>query len=146
MLVLANGEQFSTGRTRFFDGASGGEEGTAKIYIKIEPEGFGAPIPALVDTGAAWSILDREVAEAVTLLDGEGPPAMISTRHGPIRGRLENTTLTILADDGESLEVQATVFVSRDWPAGTFLGYSGLLERIRFAVDPQQNHFHFGPG
>jgi hypothetical protein len=54
--------------------------------------------------------------------------------------------LTILADDGESLEVQATVFVSRDWPAGTFLGYSGFLERIRFAVDPQQNDFHFGPG
>jgi hypothetical protein len=30
--------------------------------------------------------------------------------------------------------------------AGTFLGYSGLLERIRFAVDPQQNNFYFGPG
>jgi len=26
----------------------------------------------------------------------------------------------------------------------TFLGYSGLLDRIRFALDPQANDFYFG--
>jgi len=146
MLVLPDGKQFSTGRARFFDDAPGIEEGTAKIFVKVEPAGLETPILAQVDTGAAWSILAPEVAEAITLLDGEGEPTTISTRQGTVRGRLENAVLTILADDGESLEVHATVFVSRDWPAGTFLGYSGLLERIRFAVDPRQNHFHFGPG
>ncbi len=36
---------------------------------------------------------------------------------------------------------------SSDWPPGkTFLGYSGLLDSIRFALDPQRNHFYFGPG
>ena len=24
-------------------------------------------------------------------------------------------------------------------------GYGGLLERVRFAVDPQENFFYFGP-
>lgn len=146
MLLLPNNEQFSTGRTRFFDDAPGGVEGTAKIYVKVEPEGFGAAILAQVDTGAAWSILTTEIAEAITLLNGDGEPVTIKTRLGDMRGRLENTQLTLLADDGESLEVRATVFVSRDWPAGNFLGYSGLLERIKFAVDPQQNLFYFGPG
>lgn len=147
MLFLPGGEQFSTGRARFFDDAPGVEEGTAKIYVKVEPEGLGAPVLAQVDTGAPWSILATEVAEAITLLEGQGEPITLRTRHGPIRGRLENTTITILADDGESLEVvEATVFVSREWLAGNFLGYSGLLERIRFGVDPQRNDFYFGPG
>jgi hypothetical protein len=53
----------------------------------------------------------------------------------------------ILADEGDSLEVDAVVFVSKDWPAGkNFVGYSGLLESIRVALDPQANHFYFGAG
>ncbi len=40
-----------------------------------------------------------------------------------------------------------TFFICSDWPDGrTFLGYSGLLDSIRFALDPQANHFYFGPG
>jgi len=27
----------------------------------------------------------------------------------------------------------------------SFLGYSGLLSNIRFALDPQANDFYFGP-
>jgi len=146
VLILPDGQQFTSGRARFFDDAPGVEEGTAKIYVKVEPEGFGAPVLAQVDTGAPWSILAPEVAEAITLLEGEGEPITLGTRHGPIRGRLGNARITILADDGESLEIQATVFVSTEWPAGNFLSYSGLLERIRFAVDPQGNDFYFGPG
>jgi hypothetical protein len=45
---------------------------------------------------------------------------------------------------GEALDLQATVFVSTDWPGGNFLGYQGLLQRIRFAVDPEANLFYFG--
>lgn len=43
------------------------------------------------------------------------------------------------------LTTVGTFFVSQDWPSGlTFLGYSGLLDSIRFALDPQANHFYFG--
>lgn len=112
--------------------------------MRVEPEGFGAPVLAQLDTGAAWSILDSEIAEELQLLDGHGEPIEISTRLSAIQGRLENVTITILAEAGESLEVNAMMFVSRDWPDRTFLGYTGLLERIRFALDPQVNDFHFG--
>ena len=49
-----------------------------------------------------------------------------------------------MAEDGQSIAVDATVFVSHEWRGQTFLGYMGLLERIRFALDPQVNDFHFG--
>ena len=50
----------------------------------------------------------------------------------------------LVAEDGESVEIEATVFVSPEWREGNFIGYSGLLERIRFAVDPDTNSFIFG--
>ena len=73
-----------------------------------------------------------------------GPPTDLSNRSRTIHGKLIRTPLTILADEGDSLEVDATVFISSEWQHGNFLGYAGLLERIRFAVDPQTNGFYFG--
>jgi hypothetical protein len=44
-----------------------------------------------------------------------------------------------------SFAADGMFFVSPDWPTDqTFLGYSGLLDGIRFALDPQANHFYFG--
>ena len=144
MLLYPGGAPFAVGRAAFLDDRPGSEEGTAKIYVKIEPDALGDVVLAQVDTGAAWTILEREIAESVGLLDGEGPMVRLDTRFGPIDGRLERTPIRLLADEGVSLEVQATVFVSRDWPAGNFIGYNGLLERVRFAIDPRENLFHFG--
>jgi hypothetical protein len=53
---------------------------------------------------------------------------------------------TFVADEGNSLATEATFFLAPDWPAGmNFLGYSSLLDSMRFALDPQANHFYFGP-
>jgi hypothetical protein len=116
------------------------------VFVRIEFTGIGAEEVAQLDTGSPWTVLDRETAEALALLDGNGEPKTLVTRHGRRSGHLETTTLSILADEGEALEIDAVVFVSRDWPDHTFLGYSGLLERVRFALDPQRNLFYFGPG
>ncbi len=144
MLVRQNGTPFTAGRSRYADRTSGSHEPAAKIFVKIEPESLGGVILAQLDTGAAWSILDTQVADALSLLNGEGEPARISTRMGPFNGRLERTRVCIVADEGESLSVEATVWVSPDWPEHSFLGYSGFLERLRFAVDPDDNSFYFG--
>ena len=45
---------------------------------------------------------------------------------------------------GGPFEVEATIFVSPDWSGGNFLGYEGLFQRIRFAIDPEANFFYFG--
>ena len=89
-------------------------------------------------------MLDAEVAQETDLLDRNGEELQVSTRLGRFLGRLERTDLQLLADDGDSLIVQATVWVSRDWHGGNFLGYAGLLQHIRLAVEPSANFFYFG--
>ncbi len=145
MLALPNGDAFTRGVARFYDEAPGGAEGTAKIYVKIEPQGLGAPVLAQLDTGSPYLVLEREIAEALELLQRDGEPLTLSTRVGSVDGHLERAIVRLVADAGDSLEIDATVFVSPDWQRGNFIGYTGLLERVRFAVDPQQNAFHFGP-
>jgi hypothetical protein len=144
MLRRPNGAEFTTGRSRYSDHTPASEEPTAKIFVKIKVGALVGPILAQLDTGAAWSILNTEVAEAMSLLGGAGEPTRVRTSRGPVDGRLERTSLEIVADEGDALSVEATVLVSPDWQGDNFLGYAGLLQNIRFAVDPSDNSFHFG--
>jgi hypothetical protein len=89
-------------------------------------------------------MLDAEVAEAMSLLTGGGERVRIRTKDGAFEGRLERASLELVADEGDALNFEATVWVCPDWRGGTFLGYAGLLDHIRFAVDPSDNSFHFG--
>ena len=65
-----------------------------------------------------------------------------------LEGGLIRLGITLEADEGENLTVEATAFVPDveeywgDFPA--FLGLTGFLERIRFAVDPNTDTFYFG--
>lgn len=69
----------------------------------------------------------------------------LSTRFGPMDGFLIRAPLTLIAEEGEDLHTEATFFVSAEWPERlSFLGYSGLLDSLRFAFDSQVNHFYFG--
>ena len=145
MLVRPDGTEFASGRSGFLDYSPGSPERTPKIFVKIQAESIDGVVFAQLDTGAAWSILDAEIAETLSLLGSEGEPVTMSTRLGEVNGRLERTSLAIVADEGESISVEATVFVSPDWHAGNFLGYGGLLVRVCFAVDPSDNSFYFGP-
>lgn len=64
---------------------------------------------------------------------------------GVKEGHLVKLPFIIPAEEGEELSLTGTFFISQDWPEGmTFLGYSGLLDSTRFALDPQANDFYFG--
>lgn len=145
-MLRLDGELFTQGRSQFSDRAPGGTEPTSKIFVKISFQGLGLPQLAQLDTGSAWSVLDQETADRLGVLEGTGAVARLHTRFGTLPGHLERIPLTLLADEGEgrSLDVESTFFVSREWPGQTFLGYSGLLERIRLAIDPATNYFYFG--
>lgn len=146
MLKLA-GVPFTQGRSSFSDQDREYPEATAKIFVRLLVGDLGVAVTAQLDTGAAWSVLDPRVAEALGLLDARGFPAIIDTRLGRMTGRLVIVPLRFLADEGTSFDTEGTFFISPDSPPGrTFLGYSGLLDSIRFALDPQKNHFYFGPG
>lgn len=143
MLTLG-GRPFTTGRCSFLD--ADGIRDEPKIYIPVIPGDWQTPTLAQLDTGAAWSVLDTEIAEDLGLFDELGEHTNLSTRLGSMEGILVRTPFTLVAEEGTSLRIDATVFISRDWQEGTFLGYGGMLERIRFAVDPRENDFFFGSG
>jgi hypothetical protein len=69
----------------------------------------------------------------------------LSTRFGLLRGSLYRVPVRLPADEGDPLDLEATVFFSPEWRGPSFVGYEGLLQRIRFAVDPEENLFYFGP-
>lgn len=141
-----NGSRFAAGRSKFSDQSPELPEPTAKIYVKVR---FGQSTDVLLvqlDTGAAWSVLAPDIAEEAGLSPEDGDPTKLQTRFGTLTGSLVRVPLTLIADDGESLQTNGTFFVSADWPKKlSFLGYSGLMDSIRFAVDPWQNDFYFGP-
>jgi hypothetical protein len=139
------GEGFASGRSKFSDQFPGWGEPTAKIYVKVRFADLDEDHLAQLDTGAAWSILTPKLAQSLGVTEWGSGRVALSTRFGIHEGRLVRLSVTFVAQDGESLETEGMFFVSADWPSPvTFLGYSGLLDSIRFALDPQANHFYFG--
>jgi hypothetical protein len=65
-----------------------------------------------------------------------------------LEGSLIRLNITLVAELGENLTVDATTFVPDseavwdNFPC--FIGLSGFLERIRFAIDPNTDTFYFG--
>jgi hypothetical protein len=47
------------------------------------------------------------------------------------------------ADEGSPLNVEATWFVADGWPGPVVIGWKGCLERLRLALDPDQDTFYF---
>lgn len=120
-------------------------ESEARIYLEVKPGLLEGTVSAIVDTAAPWCIFSPSVG--ASLQEDFAPVAggvLLSTRLGTFRGSLYLVPVTLPALRGEALDLQATVFVSPDWPGGNFLGYQGLLQRIRFAIDPETNLFYFG--
>lgn len=133
---------FASGRASYYDEDVSRPSETARVHVRIDLEGVS--VFALLDTGSSWSIVNTELADELGLFDREGQDLDVSSRIGTFAGKLVRAKTTLMAEDGESVEIESTVFISREWPAGNFIGYAGLLERVRFAVDPGTNSFYFG--
>ena len=56
---------------------------------------------------------------------------------------MERIPVRFAAEEGNSLEVEATWFLSEDWIGPPVIGWKGCLERIRFALDPAEEPFYF---
>lgn len=63
-------------------------------------------------------------------------------------GSLVRLNISLEAEQGQDLTVEATTFIpnlKEQWGNfPSFLGLSGFLERIRFAIDPLTDTFYFG--
>lgn len=97
---------------------------------------------ALLDTGAQWSLIGGEVADALRdQVDDEAHDVTLQTRLGTVRGRLHRVPITLVADEGIDLSVQSSILLAPEWKGPLILGYGGFLERFRMALDPGS-----GPG
>jgi len=142
VILKLDGDDFSCGRSAFFDKDPSQPDADAKVFVKVR---FGE-LPtqlALLDTGSTWSVIGTEIADAAGFGKG-GVPSKMSTRFGPIEGHLEKGLVTLVADEGESLEVEGTFFVTSAMPNRLFIGYGQLLQSLRFALDSPNNQFYFG--
>jgi len=139
-------DSFAVGASRYWDAYPGIRESQPRIYVKFRPYGTELPFLALLDTGGHFCFLNRDVAALIRdQLTDRLREFVLRTAYGPIHGDLYLHTIELVAEEGESLEITSTVFVSPEWRGPSFLGYSGALEHLRFAIDPRKNRFYFGP-
>jgi hypothetical protein len=91
---------------------------------------------ALLDTGAQYSVVGRNRYAALSqILPPTGEMVKMSTRRGLIKGTLERLEISLVADLGESLNLETVFFLSEEWTGPTVLGFS-TLSQMRMALDP----------
>ena len=134
--------QVYTGRTRYLARHEVGPH-TLLVAISCSPGDLPGGGVALLDTAAEWCVLPRPLAEELGVADGAGPAIRLNTRFGTFHGTLERLPVRFLAATGESVIVEATWFVSPEWPGPVVLGWVGCLQRVRFALDPAGEDFYF---
>jgi hypothetical protein len=146
VLLREDGSPFAPSRATYLDALAGQlTRRDAKVYVRIAVGAPALTTLAMLDTGSTYSVLDADVAELMGAFDeADAPVVDLTTRHGVLRGSLVRRRVWLLAEEGDSLEVDATFWVAREWRYGHFLGYTGFLQRIRLALDPQSNHLYFG--
>jgi hypothetical protein len=122
--------------------------GLNRIILDVLVEGILGK--AVVDTGGAFLVLSQPIADFLRprLVDALGP-GKIGVRGQTIEGTLYRLRLGLLAaqGQGENLDIEVTALLPEPQNAydlPTILGLAGCLERLRFAVDPGDDTFHFG--
>lgn len=102
-------------------------------------------LDAMLDTANQWCVLTPKVANELGLLPPSEPGGtVLSTRYGLLRGELIRISVEFPAAEGVFLQIEATWFVSPDWPGPLVIGWKGCLERFRFALGPGDESFYFG--
>ena len=149
MLQFADGRPFATGACPYWDQLSPEHAETPRIVVSIWVGG--SQTQAVVDTGGVYLVCDPEISDLLRLdpSTGLGVTALVIRGYKYV-GRLQRLTITMLAEEGESLELEVTAFIpqlvpGQEWQFPSFLGLQGCLEFLRFAVDPKANVFYFGP-
>ncbi len=113
------------------------DENKLIVAVHCRIDELGEEVYALLDTGAEWSMLGGKLARQVLdQADVLGAVTTMRTRLGRIRGNMQSLTITLFADDGSDHQVSSTIIVAPEWEGPFVLGYSGMIERIRVALDP----------
>lgn len=97
----------------------------------------------MLDTACPWCDLPPSIALVLGLDPGMEGDTRLHTRFGTLSGELIRLPVTFVADEGEPAEVEATWFLSPEWPGPMVIGWTGCLERPRIAFDPREETIYF---
>lgn len=148
-LLFTNGNLFVKAWTPYEYRPATNSDLTNRIIIPIEIEGF--PTSAFIDTASPYVVCSPEVAEVINI-DPSTSIEQISynIRGNRLRGGIHRLSITLLAQQGNPLSIESSVFVpyhiDKDvWDSyPTVLGLITFLELLRFAVDSFEEKFYFG--
>jgi hypothetical protein len=134
--------QTYSGRAHYLSNVEG-PTGELIVAVECRLGSRTAEVIALVDTASQWCILPPALAFALGYTPDPEGDTRLHTRFGLLAGELVRLPIVFVADEGEPAAVEATGFLSPDWPGPAVIGWSGCLERMRFAFDPQENYLYF---
>ncbi len=135
--------QVYTGACRYDFGVQAGQH-RLLVGLPCQVGEVGSMEYALLDSGATWCVLPPDLAEDLGCEPVPGdPPVRLDSRLGLFAGYLTRIRLWLPALHGEPLPVEATWFISPDWPGPMVIGWQGCLERFRFGIDPSEDVFYF---
>lgn len=148
MLWFADGESFATGSQPYAFRPAIESDSSKRIIIEVEIQG--QRTQAMLDTGAPYIICNPSMAGRLAV----DPSAAIdkitlNIRGHPVIGTLHRLDLTLRAEHGDEIIIDATAFVPNSridfWPGlPSIIGLEGCLERVRFAFDTSDETFYFG--
>ena len=148
MLYTKSGEIFASGVLPIQFQPVNAKDSSTRLFIPIELEGFSTM--GVVDTGAPYLICAPSMANILqpNLGPSLGREALL-IRGVRIGGNLHRVKMNLTAIEGEHLSFEVTAFIpdvdEEAWRTlPTFLGLTGCLERLRFAIDPIEDRFYFG--
>lgn len=147
LLTLADGAVFARGSTRFSRSVIPGST-LPRIFIDVAVEGV--VTIAAIDTGGAYLVCEPQVARKAGLRPASSlGRQIVNIRGQSYPGHVYRQGIEILAQRGEVLRFQGIVFVpelapGETWGLPSIMGFQGMLEFIRFAVDPLDDTFFFG--
>ena len=147
LLFSPDGQAFVTGAARFiYAPAIPDLDKSPRIRIPIIIEGF--KTSAVLDTGAPYIVCPPDIANQVGLTPENAIDELSLLVHNSrVPGHLYRLNVTFIAEFGESLDLDTTVYVPQDWQGKpAYIGLTACLDSVRFAIDPQrdQEAFYFG--
>ena len=148
LLKFEDGRSFAQGACGYRYCPATTREATPRIIVQVQIGDINTP--AIVDTGGVYFICEPQIAELIDLDPAEALETdEVNIRGTKCSGALHRVSLTLQAQEGQSIELEVTVFVPslqphHEWDLPSFMGLSGCLERLRFAVDPVTDTFYFG--
>lgn len=152
LLHDAHGGPWATGGARLLaDFTVGSHVLPLAVYCRL---GGKAPMhAALVDTGATWTVVPRDLIEELEVpVDDLQMKVRIESRFGSHSGTVVGLHVTLLAEPGRGVDLDVTgarAVMVEGWPGPTVLGFHGVLEIVRLGIDPGARDgdgvLYFGP-